>query len=83
MPKQKKRLSRKQKKQKFKTVKAWLDEKDKKRRRQEAEELGKMTVDYRITNKAQKMDKSIMSTFGLNQFRSYFLRLHCQTLQYD
>lgn len=49
MPKQKKRLSRKQKKQKFKTVKAWLDEKDKKRRRQEAEELGKMTVDYRIS----------------------------------
>ncbi len=49
MPKQKKRLSRRQKKAKFSTVKAWLDAKDKKRRQQEAEELEKLTVDYRIT----------------------------------
>jgi hypothetical protein len=47
MPKQKGRLTRKQKKAKFLTVKAWLDHKEKKRREKEDEELGKKTVDYR------------------------------------
>lgn len=48
MPKQKKRLTKKEKERKFKTVKAWLAEKDKARRLKEDEELGKMVVDYRI-----------------------------------
>lgn len=49
MPKQKKRLTRKEKREKFKSVKAWLSDKEKNRRQKEAEELGKMTVDYRIS----------------------------------
>lgn len=47
MPKQKKRLTKKEKEREFKTVKAWLDEKDKARKREEGEELGKLVVDYR------------------------------------
>lgn len=47
MPKQKKRLTKAEKKDRFKTVKAWLAEKDKTRRLKEDEELGKFTADYR------------------------------------
>lgn len=47
MPKQKKRLTRCEKKDRFSTVKAWLDEKDKARKLKEDAELGKFTVDYR------------------------------------
>ena len=39
MPKQKKRLTRREKKARFKTVKIWLDEKEKARKRK---------VDYRV-----------------------------------
>lgn len=48
MPKQKKRLTMAEKKDRFKTVKAWLDEKDKARRLKEDEELGKMVVSYEV-----------------------------------
>lgn len=48
MSKQKKKLTRAEKKASFSTVKAWLDEKEKKRKQEEGEELGKGTVDYDV-----------------------------------
>lgn len=46
--KQKKRLTRQQKRVAFKTVKKWLAAKDKARRQEEAEEFGKLDVGYNI-----------------------------------
>lgn len=60
MPKQKKRLTMAEKKDRFKTVKAWLAEKEKARRLKEDAELGKMTVDDRAILSATMKVESVL-----------------------
>lgn len=51
MAKQKRRLTRVEKRKNYLTVKAWLTAKEKARKLKEAEKLGKLTADYRVFRK--------------------------------